>query len=125
MDAVTILRLEERLLRAEVRASPEALAELLAGTFVEFGSSGNVFDRAHTLELLPSEPAVPVSITDFTLTPLAADVALVTYRAHRQQPDGTVVSLRSSIWRWLDDCWQVIFHQGTRQAGPSSPVAWE
>lgn len=123
MDAVTILRLEERLLRAEVRASPEALAELLAETFVEFGSSGTGFDRSHIVELLASEPAVPVSITDFTLTRLAEDVALVTYRAHRQQPDGVVVSLRSSVWRRLDGRWQVIFHQGTRQGGPSRPEA--
>lgn len=116
MDAVTIRRLEERLLRAEVRASPEALAELLAETFVEFGSSGRVFDRPQIVELLQSEPPVPVSITDFTLTPLAEDVALVTYRAYRQQPDGMVVSLRSSVWRWLDGRWQVIFHQGTSES---------
>ncbi|MEO6195723.1 MAG: nuclear transport factor 2 family protein, partial [Thermoanaerobaculia bacterium] len=47
--------LEESHLRSDVRSSPEAMQDLLAEEFVEFGSSGRVFDRAAVIAALSSE----------------------------------------------------------------------
>jgi hypothetical protein len=44
--------LEESHLRHEVRSSPESMRALLGEEFVEFGSSGRVFDRAAAITLV-------------------------------------------------------------------------
>lgn len=112
MDERALRELEERLLHPEVRASADALTLLLAEDFVEFGSSGAVYDKSQILRLIPRWPAAQVTITDFAVTELATDVALVTYRAHRHG-DTRMVSLRSSLWKRVDGRWQILFHQGT------------
>lgn len=38
-----------------VRASPDQVARLLADEFIEFGSSGRVFDKRQIIELLQQE----------------------------------------------------------------------
>ena len=53
--AALLRELEERLLRAEVRRSPAVVAELLADEFVEFGSSGRVFDKQQMIDALRRE----------------------------------------------------------------------
>lgn len=49
-------RLEEQLLQPEVRQSAEAVADLLADDFIEFGSSGQVFNKQQIIEGLQQEP---------------------------------------------------------------------
>ena len=106
--------LEEQLLQREVRGSTERLAALLAEDFVEFGSSGQVFDKKQIIAALAKEIPTKRSLTDFVTTMLAEDIVLVTYRATRlsQTPD-VVHTLRSSIWRRNNGQWQMVFHQGT------------
>ena len=45
-------RLEEQLLQPETRSSADQLGKLLADEFIEFGSSGRVFDKAKIIESL-------------------------------------------------------------------------
>ncbi|ETX00291.1 MAG: hypothetical protein ETSY1_11720 [Candidatus Entotheonella factor] len=101
----------------EVRQDAEAVAGLLAEGFVEFGSSGRVYDREATIEALRDEPLMQRSLTQFKTLVLAPGVVLVTYHARRQRLDGRQGplegSLRSSIWKLMDGRWQMIFHQGT------------
>ena len=107
--------LERRLLQPEVRRSSEELTKLLADDFVEFAGSGRVFDRQSIIEALSAEPPFQISVTNFRAVSLAQDVVLVTYRAaiseDEQRP--AKLSLRSSIWKQIDNRWQMIFHQGT------------
>ena len=107
--------LEEQLLQPEVRGSAERLAALLAEDFVEFGSSGRVFDRKQIIAALADETPTKRSLSKFEATMLSEDIALVTYRATRgSQPGaGAVHTLRSSIWRRSNGRWQMVFHQGT------------
>jgi hypothetical protein len=107
--------LEEQLLRPEVRASVERVTALLADDFVEFGSSGQVFDKKQIIEALRTETATKRSLSDFESTLLSDNIALVTYRATRTSKAGErpVTTLRSSIWRLHDGQWQMVFHQGT------------
>ena len=118
-DLLALLRgLEESLLQPGVRASAEAVSHLLADEFVEFGSSGRVYDKAETVAALAEEqrpgPAVVAIASGFRLNLLAEGVALVTYQTERRPADGPVTrSRRSSIWKQMEGRWQMLFHQGT------------
>jgi hypothetical protein len=120
MQADTVLedhlrQLEERLLQPSVRKSAEEVSELLASEFIEFGSSGRIFDKQQIIASLQMEPTVRRSLVDFKSWILARAVVLVTYRAVRQRTsdEPPIYSLRSSIWKLIDGRWQMVFHQGT------------
>jgi hypothetical protein len=107
--------LEEQLLQPSVRKDPAALSYLIADDFLEFGTSGRVYDKAAILAALASEPPDPPAVlTHFGARPLADNVVLVTYRTTRPSPSGhPIVAQRSSIWVYRDSRWQITFHQGT------------
>jgi hypothetical protein len=87
-------KLEESLLRLEVRRDSFACARLLADDFCEFGSSGTIFTKSQIMqalekealktEALNTEPPTHFSIDDFHVRIVAPDAALVTYRATRR-----------------------------------------
>ena len=68
------------------------------------------------MEALLVETPADISMVDFRIKMLSADVALITYRAvwRRATDVQTSCSLRSSLWVMRDDRWQIVFHQGTR-----------
>ena len=107
--------LEERLLRSDTRKCAAEVAALLADEFVEFGSSGRVFNKQQTLEALQTEAPLQRALTDFHAVWLASGVALATYRVVVTGAPGEPPrrSLRSSIWRCAAGAWQMLFHQGT------------
>jgi len=111
-ELALIRRLEEELLKPEIRRSANLVSRLLADEFIEFGSSGAIYDKRCIVEALQQEaPSTTVRMVDFTARPLTSDIVLVTYRSIRE---GTCKShLRSSIWKLIADQWQMIFHQGT------------
>jgi hypothetical protein len=110
--------LEESLTKAGTRRSPEKLAGLLADDFREFGGSGRIFDKKQIIDALQQQPPVEIWLDEFQVKCLAADVALVTYRGNYRLASSEKVSrsLRSSIWRYRDGRWEVVFHQGTPSA---------
>ena len=110
-----VCQLEERLLQPEVRRSAQNVAELLADEFIEFGSSGHVFNKQEILEHLEHEASVERSIADFRATLLAPGVILTTYRGIKLDTKGVQAtsSLRSSVWRLQEGQWKMVFHQGT------------
>jgi hypothetical protein len=108
--------LEGALLDPAVRRDSRRVAELLAEDFREFGSSGRVWSREATLDLLGSEDYKPLTIEDFECDCLAEGIALVTYRTVRVDAvtGARAVALRSSIWILESGQWRIRFHQGTR-----------
>jgi hypothetical protein len=114
--------LEEQLLQSQVRTCAEKVRALLADEFVEFGASGRVWNKEEIVEALKSEAPCRRSMADFSVRGLVPDAALVTYRATRYYDSGEspIQTLRSSIWRLIDDRWQMVFHQGTRAASCSA-----
>ena len=113
----TLLALEEELLSPQARASEARLNELLADDFVEFGSSGRIYDKPSIIrELGESGLVADFEIGNFGLVMSRADSALVTYRCEVSSASGDVIrkSNRSSLWRLVDDRWQLVFHQGTK-----------
>jgi hypothetical protein len=109
--------LELSLLQAGVRTSVR-VAELLAEDFVEFGSSGKIYNKAQCIASLQAETGGEFTITQFCVKLLAPDLALLTYHALRHS-EPPVHTLRSSIWQKRAGHWQFIFHQGTPRAESS------
>jgi hypothetical protein len=107
--------LEESHLRHEVRSSPESMRALLGEEFVEFGSSGRVFDRAAAIALVSGQAAFHSRLDKFSVRALAPEVALTTYRlsAWSESEDQARVTLRSSVWVHRAGRWVLVFHQGT------------
>lgn len=90
-------RLEESLLRPDIRKS-ELASQLLAESFIEFGSSGRQYDKAQVIASLRSESPVTITVHKFKVSSLGSNVALVTYRACLDT-EPLVHTLRSSIWQ--------------------------
>lgn len=114
--------LEERLLQPEFRRNRAAVSALLADDFVEFGSSGRVYEKPTVLDLLQTEELYPVVLSDFRTVLLTPETALVLYRTIRPEgpPEPGAVFLRSSVWVRRSGRWQMLFHQGTLAAAPAS-----
>jgi hypothetical protein len=115
-DAQSLQRFEEELLQPNVRNSGERVAELLADDFVEFGSSGRVFNKQQIIDALRQEVGTcHRTMDDLRTNLLAPGVVLVTYRITRHTDEGepSIRLLRSSIWKQLAGRWQMVFHQGT------------
>ncbi|MGJ7566906.1 SMU1112c/YaeR family gloxylase I-like metalloprotein [Variovorax sp. GB1R11] len=114
LDAL-LLKLEGALHLREVRASAEQLMELLDDDFHELGVSGTVWTRAAIVDALRDEAFSKRTMSDFRVLRMASDVALVTYRAHREAiaERPAADSLRSSLWKRRQGRWRMVFHQGT------------
>lgn len=123
----TLKDLEELLLVSAVRKDAKKVSSLLAAEFREYGSSGRIYSKAEIVEMLQSEPSTDISLMDFEIQPLGDRAVLATYRAVKQVPGSTpestpestsgslaVESLRSSIWVFREERWQMLFHQGTK-----------
>src|SRR5262245_36436701 len=117
-EIATIKRLEMRLQLPSVRSSRRELAQLLADDFLEFGSSGQTYDKPRVIKAIIEDPtsALPryAALNKLRITWLSTDTVLLNYRSSRQQPGGgRIQANRSSIWKHLDGRWQMLFHQGT------------
>ena len=100
-----ILQLEEQLVAPAVRSSADALDRLVSDEFIEFGSSGRVYTKHEVISQMLAAPNITISVSEFRVIAVSADVALATYRTER--------SLRSSVWRREGQYWRIVFHQGT------------
>jgi hypothetical protein len=111
--------LEERHLQPGIRSSAEALRALLAEDFIEFGSSGRVYDRDAVVDAVSAETAFTATLDDFAARLLAPRVALTTYRLSVRSDGKSSVrtTLRSSVWVERGGRWLLLFHQGTPAPG--------
>jgi hypothetical protein len=110
----TLRELEASLLTTAVRKDRARVSRLLAEEFREFGRSGKVYTKASILSFLNEEEDIRVAMQEFSCQFVSGGVALVTYRSERTEQAGeTVQALRSSLWVWRDERWQMVFHQGT------------
>ncbi len=119
MDILAELRAkEELLLTPALRQDRAAVENLLTEDFMEFGSSGRVWTRDQILDLLATEAYTPPHAENFACALLDENVALLTYRTIRDNPEtgSSVTTLRTSIWTKKSGEWRVRFHQGTAAA---------
>lgn len=131
--AAELRALEERLLQPEFRRDRLAVSALLADDFVEYGSSGRVFDKHQILDILQTEQPRSIRLADFAVRRFCDSLFLVTYRSLRGSlpwkdgpPAPGAAGLHSSLWVRREGRWQIAFHQGTRipeRTGHSPSVA--
>ncbi|MGG3915812.1 DUF4440 domain-containing protein [Rossellomorea vietnamensis] len=103
--------LEENLLKPETRSSKTELTRILGEGFFEIGSSGKILYQDEEI----SEEGIGVvkmTMDHFEVHPLSDEIVLTTYRIFNEETQQH--SLRSSIWKWADERWQMVFHQGTK-----------
>lgn len=100
--------LEQSLLDPCVRQSTGQLNKLIADDFLEFGSSGKVYNKQDCIK--PDEDLRKFVVSDFKIKELSKDVTLATYKT----TEYGIASLRSSIWKHYGNEWKMIFHQGTK-----------
>lgn len=113
----TIYDLETALLKPEIRSSAKDLDLLLADDFMEFGSSGEIYNKKMILERLPKDTKIsPVQfeVYDFQVKELSENVILATFKINKTPPDNSrVTALRASVWKKTNGNWQMVYHQGT------------
>ena len=109
-----IFELETSLLRQEVRTSVESLNILIADDFIEYGSSGLIYDKKNILERLPQGVSPTYNLYDFQCINLSENIVQTRFKTERTNLDNTMAtSLRTSLWRKSGNNWQIFFHQGT------------
>ena len=109
-----IFELETSLLRQEVRTSVESLNILIADDFIEYGSSGLIYDKKNILERLPQGVSPTYNLYDFQCINLSENIVQTRFKTERTNLDNTMaISLRTSLWRKSGNNWQIFFHQGT------------
>ena len=104
-----LYNLEERLLHPDREADRTVLIPMFAEEYKEFCTSGRIFNRQQTIDVLLTSAPRPATILHFYTVQLAENVVLATYRA----TTSVASSHRSSLWIFRDQRWQLFFHQGT------------
>ncbi|GIM47286.1 hypothetical protein DNHGIG_28350 [Collibacillus ludicampi] len=95
-----LCQLEKQLLEPEIRTSPAELEKLLADDFFEFGISGNIWYKKDCI----GEGRLSVremTLYDFDIHPLSADVVLTTYRVTAPEITNKITAsgIHTPIWK--------------------------
>ena len=85
-------------------------ASIISDDFMEFGSSGKVYFKKDMMETVLTRSHRNMKITDFSMKLIEENTALATYKGIKK--DGE--TMRSSIWKFADGSWHIVFHQGTK-----------
>lgn len=111
----TLIGLEEHLFRPEVRRSAKELSKLIADDFIEIGTAGHRFGKSSILARLPYEASPQILASHFELRQLSDNCVQLLYKSKMtKMGQPTIYSLRCSIWRFENEQWQMVYHQGTR-----------
>ena len=110
-----LIILERKLLNSVERKSVEEISPLFTDDYIEFGSSGKIYNKKDTIEALQEEPSLQISAYNFKVNLLVPETALVTYTAvKKDKTNNEIASLRSSVWKKTNERWQIVFHQGSK-----------
>jgi hypothetical protein len=111
-----IKNLEQNLLEPSIRKSAIELNTLLADEFIEITSSGKILNKNQIINTLQDEQSVHYTLQKFKITTLANNIVLANYLSLKTEfsnPNTINYALRSSIWKYIEEKWKMIFHQGT------------
>ena len=103
--------------RREFGTSKAHLERMTDDAFWEIGASGNIYQRAYVIETLLKryengpEPHEWLC-REFSIMALAENLFLLSYTLCEPER----VTRRSTIWRYTNEGWKIVFHQGTLAA---------
>lgn len=108
-----LIKQEQQLL--DKTDSLDLLADLIDDDFIEIGSSSTIYDKEEVLRWLANDDQSERIGTSFKVQELSEDVILLTYISSiKDTPDSDIKkAMRSSVWRFRNNHWRMIFHQGT------------
>lgn len=113
----TLQELETELHREAIRRNISCMQALLHDDFEEIGQSGRTYSRKDVLAKCTSEDfeLSPMVFYSFALTRLCGKRALLTYVSEHLDESGHPYrhTLRSSLWVFTKEGWQMRFHRGT------------
>lgn len=110
-----IENLELKLLHENMQVNPSLVDELIASDFEEINSHGRYCSRQQALQWLKTKDnAQRWQLLNFRIKVLSDELVLATYQIQEVRPDAKASSTRSSIWRYSNTRWQLVFHQGTK-----------
>ncbi|MDR2375500.1 MAG: DUF4440 domain-containing protein [Treponema sp.] len=119
-EEVLIKDLEEKLLLQKIRSSREELEKLISPDFIEYGSSGKIYNYLGTIAHLLANAGGTFKYTfiNFKTRRLSDDFILALYILEIEKNHKIIITNRSSLWRREEDtehaAWRIVFHQGTR-----------
>jgi hypothetical protein len=110
-----LCRLEKSLFRSVEGKTAAEIEAIINDEFVEFGSSGHIYNKKQAVEAISQTSDEKIVIKNFNAMELSREVILVTYIAVKYLKEGGngEHSLRSSLWKFIEGKWQIVFHQGT------------
>ncbi len=95
-------------LKSENRSGNKVL-DILHPNFKEFGKSGEVYYKADIDQIRLDNDDYKIS--DFEECSLSEDCILCTYTLFNTT--NNTITNRSSIWKYYENDWKLLFHQGT------------
>jgi len=108
-----LIRREPLFHRPEFGTSRAALESMTAADFWETGASGKRYSRDFVIDTVVMRYAEGHAdewrSEDFYCQMIAPDHYLLTYTLHQ----GTRVTRRATLWRFKDNHWLALYHQGT------------
>lgn len=86
----------------------------MAADYWEVGASGSRYSREFILDLLAKNPPLDAASagwrsSDHALRQFGPDTYLLTYTLLQSER----LTRRSTIWEKANDCWRILYHQGT------------
>ena len=112
-----LIELEKSLMSYEVRSSWEKMAILLHDDFLEISQSGSSFGKQEVLEAFRdgNGTSTKYDYANFSVRFIDENFAQVFYETNSIPKNDVVprIALRSSLWKFEDNRWQMVFHQGT------------
>jgi hypothetical protein len=109
-----LVNLERDLHKKSTRRSKEKLDELLHDDFEEIGASGRTYNKVQIIEELLTEKPLTINASNFELRMLSEDIAQLKYKTRNTADNCTFrTTLRTSIWKYENSKWKLVFHQGT------------
>ena len=112
-----ILNLEKNLLLSSIRKCAEKISDILDDEFIEYTSSGREYHykKGDVFQDKNDDRELDWRIYDFKIKQLSEECILATYKVVKndEKDESKKYTLRSSIWKYTDGKWKMVFHQGT------------
>ena len=98
------------------RNSREKLETIISKEFIEYGSTGAIFNHDTVMDFLvgDSNSTTVHKIVEKEIKQLSENVVLLLYKMESLNTDKTIrKTIRSSVWENKNGHWKILFHQGT------------
>ena len=105
-----LIILEESLWKDDTRFDTFYMEKILHPDFFEFGRSGRIYERSHTIYVARSDINAIFPLKSLAFHEVSKDTILITYKSQVQY-ETLEIANRSSLWVKINGIWKLRFHQ--------------